>query len=111
LKKTRNNFEKEFEKFLKKKKIKHKYENKKIPYVYSGHYLVDWDLGAFIVETKGYFRPADKRKMAAVKKCNPTLDIRFLFMRYKEADVRWCKKYGFPYAIGTMPDEWLVDLC
>jgi hypothetical protein len=49
--------------------------------------------------------------MAAVKKCNPTLDIRFLFMRYKEADVRWCKKYGFPYAIGTMPDEWLVDLC
>lgn len=111
----RNKFELETFKFLKKKKVKFEYESQKIAYYYTGHYIPDFPLrtasGSFIyIEDKGYFRPEDKRKLAAVKKCNPTLDIRILFYSHKERDVRWAKKLGFPYAIRHIPQEWLDDL-
>jgi len=111
-KKPRNKFELEVFTKLKRKKVKFKYESEKILYVYSGHYIPDFVIdtkqGKIYVETKGYLRATDKRKMAAVKKCNPTLDIRFVFHpKCKKADLRWAEKNGFPFAIEAIPKEWL----
>lgn len=108
---TRNKFEARIYASLKQKKIKFKYESEKISYLISGHYIPDFVLttktSKIYIETKGHFRPEAKRKMTAVKKLHPTLDIRILFYSYSKSSVKWCDKHGFPYAIGDIPDDWL----
>jgi predicted nuclease of restriction endonuclease-like RecB superfamily len=110
--KTRNKFETRIYGALKSLPVKFKYESEKIPYLISGHYIPDFVVttrsGKIYIETKGHFRPEAKRKMAAVKKLNPTLDIRILFYSYNKSNIKWCLKQGFPYAIGDIPDEWLA---
>lgn len=112
--KPRNKFEQRVEKQLKKAKVKFSYESTKIPYVLAGHYIPDYIIetptGLVYVECKGYFRPEHKRKMAAVKKQHPELDIRILFYSKKIKDIKWAEKYGFRYAIETIPGEWLQGL-
>ena len=111
-KKTRNNFEKRIEKSLKRKKVKFSYESEKIPYVIAGHYIPDFIFttphGKIYLETKGHFRPEAKRKMVAVRRQHPELDIRLLFYSRKVKDIRWCEKHGFKWAIGEIPEEWLI---
>lgn len=112
--KTRNKFEQKIERQLKKAKVSFKYESERIPYVIAGHYLPDFVLsfpeGKIYIETKGHFRPEAKRKMASVKKLNPGLDIRIVFYSKKLKDIRWAEKHGFKYAIGEIPEEWLIGL-
>lgn len=96
------------------------YESEKLKYVLEATYTPDFiirfeDGHKIYLETKGYFDQIAKRKMVAVKKCNPDLDIRFLFSRnnilYKGAKSKysdWCNKYGFPWAIRDIPIEWLT---
>lgn len=89
-----------------------KYESEKILYVFSGHYLPDFVVegreGKMYIETKGYFRPEAKRKLVAVKKLHPTIDIRILFYAYKPKDIRWAERNGFVWAVETIPQEWLL---
>jgi len=77
-------------------------------------YIPDFIIGNLVIEAKGYFDSKTRSKMISVKKANPTLDIRMLFMfdnwvtklkkqRYSD----WCNKNGFVYAIMVVPDEWL----
>ncbi len=112
-KKTRNNFEKKIEKQLKRSKVKFSYETEKIPYVIEGYYLPDFILttstGKIYLETKGHFRPEAKRKMAAVRRLHPELDIRILFYSEKKKDIRFAEKHGFKWAIDTIPSEWLSE--
>lgn len=79
--------------------------------MFSGHYIPDFVVatpnGKVYIETKGYLRPEHKRKMVAVKKLHPTLDIRILFYAKKAKDIKWAEKYGFMWAIETIPKEWL----
>lgn len=86
-----------------------------IPYVMKGSYLPDFQLpNGIYVEAKGYLDAAACRKMIAVKKSNPHLDIRFVFQnangkRNKRAKLRnweWAEKHGFPWAEGTIPLAW-----
>jgi len=109
--KPRNKFETRVYSALTSSRVKFKYESEKIPYLISGHYIPDFVLntkqGKIYIETKGHFRPEAKRKMAAVKKLNPSLDIRILFYSYNKSYVKWCTKHGFQYAIGELPEEWL----
>jgi len=111
LKKPRNKFESKIFKQLKRSKVKFTYESERIPYVFSGYYLPDFVIetptGRVYVETKGYFRPEHKRKLVAVKKLNPQLDIRLLFYSEKAKDIKWAEKNGFKYAIDTIPKDWL----
>lgn len=111
MKKTRNKFEQRVEAELKKRKAKFRYESEKIAYVIAGHYIPDFIVttptGKIYIETKGYLRPEHKRKMVAVKKCNPQLDIRILFYASKPHDIRWAVRNGFIYAVGSIPKEWL----
>lgn len=115
MKKTRNKFETRIQKQLKKyKKIKVAYETVKIPYVIEGNYIPDFILTnnnkTIYLETKGHFRPEAKRKMVAVKKLHPHLDIRIVFYSKKIRDIRWAEKHGFPYSIGDVPPEWVEEL-
>jgi Phage endonuclease I len=99
---------------LEKSGVDFKYEGYKIPYMIVGHYTPDFTIktiyGKLIVETKGHFRTEDKRKMVAVKKLNPHLDIRFVFYSSVKSNARWCRKHGFQFAIGNIPREWIQGL-
>jgi predicted nuclease of restriction endonuclease-like RecB superfamily len=110
----RNTFEKDLRRQLRRAKVAFTYESRKIPYVIAGHYLPDFTVtvpnGEIIIEGKGHFRPEDKRKMVAVKKCNPQLDIRIVFYSSKLSDIKWCKRHGFKYAIKRIPKEWLMGM-
>lgn len=113
--KPRNNFEKWGYNLLKKRKVLFGYETESIPYTINGEYKPDFVLsnGVFI-ELKGKFDEAARRKMAAVKKCNPHLDIRFVFYKAsakikkgaKMTHGDWAKKYGFPFADHDIPSSW-----
>lgn len=114
--KTKNKYKNKFEAKLgtqltKAKKI-FKYESEKLPYLFTGHYLPDFVVqgsgGKIYIEAKGYLRPEHKRKMVAVKKLHPTLDIRIVFYSSKPKDIKWAERHGFPWAIDTIPKEWLI---
>lgn len=111
--KLRNKFEVRLSKELTKAKVKVSYESEYIPYTIHGRYLPDFVLDLpggrkIYIEAKGHFRPEAKRKMVAVKKLHPELDIRIVFYSRKLKDVRWADKHKFPYSIGTIPKEWLI---
>lgn len=107
---------------LKRKKFKGTIgiESHELPYTLVKNYLPDIVLvfpngHVRYIEVKGWYPPIDRAKMKAVKKCNPDLDIRMVFgadnKLHKTSKLRysdWCKKHGFPYAIGKIPSEWLT---
>lgn len=94
-------------------------ESHDIPYTLVKNYIPDLvlcfpDGRILYIEVKGWLRPEDRAKMIAVKRCNPQLDIRFIFASdnklHSKAKSRysdWCNKHGFPYSIGEVPKEWL----
>lgn len=58
------------------------------------------------MECKGYLRPEDKRKLIAVKKQHPEMDLRLLFYSENKKNIKWAIKNGFKYAIEKIPKEW-----
>jgi hypothetical protein len=94
------------------------YEAIKIPYTVTSHHTYHPDFvlpkQAIIIEGKGEFSAADRKKMLTVKMQHPDLDIRIVFSnpnakigkKSKTTYAGWCKKNGFPYAKGTVPEEW-----
>jgi hypothetical protein len=68
-----------------------------------------------IVETKGRFVSADRKKHLLIKKQYPKLDIRFVFSNSKAKINKgsktsygdWCDQHGFIYADKEIPDKWL----
>src|ERR1044071_2748828 len=98
LKKLKNKFEKRLFSQLRRAKKVFKYESDKIPYVLAGHYIPDFviftDLGKIFIEAKGYFRPEHKRKMVAVKKQHPEIDIRLVFYSYNAKYEKWAQRNG-----------------
>lgn len=95
------------------------YEEDRLAYITYHNYVPDFKISTpsgvtFYLEVKGYFRTADQVKMKAVKKTNPDADIRFVFQKDNKLNKYsklhysdWAIKYGFPYAIGSVPAEWL----
>lgn len=92
------------------------YETLKLDYTVKAVYTPDFILpNGVILEAKGYFKPEDRRKMVAVKKQHPELDIRLVFQapyntltkHSKTTYAQWAEKYGFPWTIYTnIPLEW-----
>jgi hypothetical protein len=67
-----------------------------------------------IIETKGRFTAADRRKMVAIQRGHPNLDIKMLFMRdnkiHKRSDTYysdWCMENNYDFSIGEVKEEWL----
>ena len=103
---------------LKKRGVSFKYETLKIKWTLLENktYTPDFVLpNGIIVESKGRFVAADRKKHLKVKEQHPDLDIRFVFSNSKAKLNKgakstygdWCDKYGFTYADKRIPDEWL----
>lgn len=102
-------------------RVKYKYEELKISYTVpeSKHtYTPDFVLSnGIIVETKGRFVTADRKKHLLVKQQHPEYDIRFVFSNprckisklSKTTYADWCDKYGFKYAAKMIPQEWIDE--
>lgn len=119
----RSGLERTVSKFLKGKKIPFKYEPYSLSYVLEAEYTPDFVLTKkngepMYIETKGFFKPSDRRKLLAVKKCNPDIDIRLVFQRDNYLGksksgtyTSWAKKHGFPCFVGeSLPKEWLKEV-
>lgn len=115
----RSRFEKTIAALFNKFKVKFRYEPFSLKYTIEAKYTPDFVIksktGDVLIETKGYFKPSDRRKMIAVKECNPDLDIRLWFMRdtylsnktKKTKYSDWATKHSFPYHVGeTFPYHW-----
>ena len=100
--------------------IKYKYEKVKIEWEDLTYrtYTPDFVLyNGIIIETKGMFTAADRKKHLAIKKQHPQLDIRFVFENSnrrlrKGAKTRyyqWCNRYDFDYYDRIIPEEWLKE--
>lgn len=78
--KYKSKFEKHFANLLDSNDIKFKYESAKLPYITSHNYSPDFEIapGVFL-ETKGFWRAADRAKILAVKKQHPDKTIIMVF--------------------------------
>tara|TARA_R110002167_G_scaffold69256_1_gene195264 strand:+ start:3804 stop:4187 length:384 start_codon:yes stop_codon:yes gene_type:complete len=95
-----------------------KYEEFKIKYQVNEvrTYTPDFELpNGIIIESKGRFVVADRKKHLLVQKQHPDLDIRFVFYNSrgkinkgsKTTYGMWCDKHGFLYADKLIPEEWI----
>lgn len=118
----RSGLEDKVRKVLNNKKVKFLYEPYSLSYVIEAWYTPDFVLTKkdgtdLIIETKGFFKPSDRRKMTAIKAAHPELDIRIVFQRdnyltksKKAKYTDWAKKNGFPCHVGEeIPDSWLSE--
>ena len=105
---------------LKEAGIDFEYESFKIEYEVQEFrkYTPDFKLpNGIIIETKGRFVAADRKKHLLIQKQHPDLDIRFVFTNSraklnkgaKSTYGEWCDKYGFLYADKWIPELWLKD--
>jgi len=118
----RSGAEEKFASYLRDKKVFFYYEPKKFSYdivevrTYTpDFYIPEKDI---FFEVKGFFSPADRKKMLLVKKSNPDLDVRMIFMsnnrinktsktRYSD----WCEKHGIKFHCGlNLPKEWMDEI-
>ncbi len=118
----RSGLEKDTASYLRKKKVKFTYEERKIKWedFKVRTYTPDFILGnGIVIETKGRFVATDRAKHLSIKKQFPHLDIRFVFSNpnaklskvSKTTYAQWCKRHDFQYAAKTIPDEWLEESC
>jgi len=116
----RSGLELDIAKSLEERGVKAEYESTKIKWV--DHkvrsYTPDWILpNGIIIESKGRFVAADRRKHLEIKKQYPDLDIRFVFSNpnaklskvSKTTYAQWCKRHGFKHAYKDIPQEWIEE--
>jgi len=100
--------------------ISYQYEKVKLKYVVNETrtYTPDFLLpNGIIIESKGRFVAADRKKHLLVKQQHPDLDIRFVFTNSKAKISKgsktsygdWCDKNGFLYADKLIPEGWLNE--
>ena len=114
----RSRLEEQVAELLTNLKVEYGYEPDKFNYVIEAKYTPDFKVGDVYLETKGFFKPADRRKMLAVKKCNPDLDVRLVFQapynkiskNSKTTYAMWADKNGFQWcAYYDIPLDWLNE--
>lgn len=106
--------------YLKEKHVRFEYETLKIEWEDLAYrtYTPDFILpNGIIIESKGMFTAADRRKHIAISRQHPDLDIRFVFESSKRKLRKgakstygeWCTKYGFRFYDRIIPEEWLKE--
>jgi len=116
----RSGLETETAEYLKSRQKKVEYEKLKIEWEDLKYrtYTPDFELdNGIIIETKGIFSAADRRKHIEIQRQHPKLDIRFVFSNanaklYKGAKSRycdWCEQKGFKWAHRIIPEDWLLE--
>lgn len=120
--KYRSGLEERVAKQLEDLSIKFHYESLKIRFVKPSQpsiYTPDFILpNGVIIETKGQFLTADRKKHRQIREqFGEKYDIRFVFSnpnqkigkKSKTTYAMWCERYGFLYAKGEIPKEWLIN--
>ena len=116
----RSGLEKRTAQYLRKHKVKFKYETLKIQWqdmrfrTYTPEFVLP---NGIIIETKGRFIPSDRVKHLMVKEQHPEYDIRFVFSNPKAKLAKgakstyadWCDRHNFLYAKETIPIEWIKE--
>ena len=106
--------------YLREHKVKFLYEKVKIEWedlayrTYTPDFVLD---NGIIIETKGVFTVADRRKHLCIQKQHPNLDIRFVFTNSKRklqkgaksSYAEWCEKNKFSYFNRIIPEDWLKE--
>ena len=115
----RSGLEEKIQTQLAEAKIKAQYEPGRIPYTVAPKtYTPDFVLpNGIVIETKGYFLPADRTKHLAIKAQYPNIDLRFIFQNPKQRLNKtsrttyeaWCIQHGFIYAAKWIPQTWLDE--
>lgn len=96
------------------------YEKLKVKYLVNEvrTYTPDFKLpNGIIIETKGRFVAADRKKHLLIQKQDPFLDIRFVFTNSRAKISKgsntsyadWCEKNGFLYADKLIPEGWINE--
>lgn len=98
-----------------------RYEALAIPFVQPAEkrrYTPDFFLpNGIIIEAKGQFTSADRKKLKLVKAQYPDLDLRLVFSRStsrlskksKTTYGKWCRDHGFPYQDKVIPAAWFRE--
>ena len=113
--------------YLKSNKVHFVYEGMKIKFelpTQKKSYTPDFPINdRFIVEAKGAFNSADRKKHKLIKEQHPELDIRFIFSNSKTkigkksltTYGKWCDLFKFKYHCiqstkQPFPQEWLKEI-
>ena len=98
--------------------VSYEYEPEKLSYTIEHNYTPDFVLPNYLyLETKGYWDPADRRKVLAVKRDNPDIDLRMVFQspfntiskKSKTTYAQWCEKHDIPWtSFHNIPLDWLI---
>ena len=98
--------------------VSYKYESEKLSYTIEHNYTPDFVLPNYVyLEAKGYWDAADRRKVLAVKRDNPDIDLRMVFQspyntiskKSKTTYAQWCEKHDIPWtSYHDIPLEWLI---
>ena len=116
----RSGLEVKLSEFLDELKIKYIYEGIKIEWEDLAYrqYTPDFVLpNGIIIETKGLFTVADRRKHICIQQQHPKLDIRFVFTSSRRKLQKgskttygmWCDKNKFKYHDRIIPEDWLRE--
>tara|TARA_R100000458_G_scaffold53645_1_gene56111 strand:+ start:200 stop:568 length:369 start_codon:yes stop_codon:yes gene_type:complete len=116
--KYRSKLEEKVANLLQKLGIVYEYESTKVPYTIQHNYIPDFVLSNRVyLETKGHWDAADRRKVLAVKRDNPSLDLRMVFQapfnkiskKSKTTYAKWCEKHDIPWcSFHNIPLDWLL---
>ena len=116
--KYRSNLEKNIGNLLEGLGVSFQYESEKLSYTIDHNYTPDFVLPNYIyLEAKGYWDAEDRRKILAVKRSNPDIDLRMVFQspyntiskKSKTTYAKWCDRHEIPWTSYTdIPIEWLV---
>lgn len=117
----RSGFEHKVSEQLTEQKIEFGYEDTTIEYIIperKSKYTVDFTLpNGILVETKGRWVAADRKKHLLIKKQHPELDIRMVFQNpkakiskgSKTTYASYCDKHGIQWAEKQIPESWLKE--
>ena len=97
--------------------VTYDYETVKLAYTIPHNYYPDFILpNGVILECKGYWDAADRRKIKSVKEQNPDIDLRMVFQspfntiskKSKTTYAKWCEQRGIPWtSFQDIPLDWL----
>ena len=81
---------------------------------YKPDFILD---NGIIIEAKGHFTAAHRRKHVEIKKQHPNIDIRFVFGNSKNkiykgsktTYAKWCMQKDFRYYDRIIPEDWLKE--
>ena len=116
--KFRSKLEEKVATLLKELGVSYEYESTQVPYVIQHNYTPDFLLPNHVyLETKGYWDAADRRKILAVKRDNPLIDLKMVFQspyntiskKSKTTYAQWCDRHEIPStAYHEIPLDWLI---